>query len=241
MRPIVFGDFFRELYLITHCSLILPFWIASKQKFLQNQKSTNFLFFGQLSLWKSTYTGDLQRKACNLWIREKCPNLRFFWPVFSHIQTKYGDLLCKSPYWVRIWENTDHRKLWIGTYFMHFLKSVFFGREYRPKNDLKFAYFFLCRAVSKYHRSLQWGTFFKIDGRLQQRLSLSICQECFELLDCVACRQMQPLTKLIGTKAHNQNFPNNLNKQRCMISECDIQQNDSEWSYLYKKTYSSLR
>ena len=160
----------------------------------------------------------------------------FFWSVFSHIRTKYGDLLCKSPYWVRIWENTDHRKLWIGTYFMHSLKSVCFGREYRPKNDLKFADFFLCRAVSKYHRSLQWGTFFKIDGRLQQRLSLSICQECFELLDCVACRQMQPLTKLIGTKAHNQNFPNNLNKQRCMISECDIQQNDSEWSYLYKKS-----
>lgn len=107
MRPIVFGDFFRELYLITHCSLVLPFWIASKQKFLQNQKSTNFLFFGQLSLWKCTYTGDLQRNACNLWIREKCPNLRFFWPVFSHIQTKYGHLLGKSQSSVRIPENPD--------------------------------------------------------------------------------------------------------------------------------------
>ena len=34
----------------------------------------------------------------DLILREKCPNTKFFWPVFSCIQTKYGDLLRKFPY-----------------------------------------------------------------------------------------------------------------------------------------------
>ena len=34
----------------------------------------------------------------------------FFWSVFSYILTEYGDLLCKSPYSVRIQKNTDHKK-----------------------------------------------------------------------------------------------------------------------------------
>ena len=32
-----------------------------------------------------------------------------FWSVFSCIRTEYGDLLCKSPYSVRIQENTDQK------------------------------------------------------------------------------------------------------------------------------------
>ena len=34
----------------------------------------------------------------------------FFWSVFSHIRTEYGDLLCKSPYSVLMRENTDQKK-----------------------------------------------------------------------------------------------------------------------------------
>ena len=38
----------------------------------------------------------------------------FFWFVFSCIRTEYGDLLHKSPYSVRIEENTDQKKLCTG-------------------------------------------------------------------------------------------------------------------------------
>ena len=41
----------------------------------------------------------------------------YFWSVFSCIPTEYGDLLCKSPYSVRIQENTDQRKPRIRTIF----------------------------------------------------------------------------------------------------------------------------
>ena len=48
-------------------------------------------------------------------LREKCPNAGFFWSVFSCIRTEYGDLLRKSPYSVRIQENTDQKNLRIWT------------------------------------------------------------------------------------------------------------------------------
>ena len=42
----------------------------------------------------------------------------FFWPVFPHIRTEYGDLRSESPYSVQIRENTDQKKLRIWTLFM---------------------------------------------------------------------------------------------------------------------------
>ena len=33
----------------------------------------------------------------------------FFWSVFSHIQTDYGDLICKSSYSVQMWEKSDQK------------------------------------------------------------------------------------------------------------------------------------
>ena len=39
----------------------------------------------------------------------------FFWSVISCIRTKYGGLLCKSPYSVQIQENRDQKKLCIWT------------------------------------------------------------------------------------------------------------------------------
>ena len=48
----------------------------------------------------------------------KCVQIRsFFWSVFSCIRTEYGDLRSKSPYSVRIQENTDQKKLRIWTLF----------------------------------------------------------------------------------------------------------------------------
>ena len=41
----------------------------------------------------------------------------FFWTVFSCIRDKYGDLRSKSPYSVRIQENTNQKKLRIWTLF----------------------------------------------------------------------------------------------------------------------------
>ena len=41
----------------------------------------------------------------------------FFWSVFSCIQTECEDLRIKSPYSVRIQENTDQKKLCIWTLF----------------------------------------------------------------------------------------------------------------------------
>ena len=41
----------------------------------------------------------------------------FFWSVFSRIRTEYGDILCISPYSVRVRENTDQKNLHIWTLF----------------------------------------------------------------------------------------------------------------------------
>ena len=52
-------------------------------------------------------------------LREKCPYSKFFWSVFPRIRTEYGDLLRKSPYSVRMRENTDLKIFEYG----HFLRS----------------------------------------------------------------------------------------------------------------------
>ena len=53
-------------------------------------------------------------------LREKCPN-SFFWFKFSCIRTEYGDLLRKSPYLVRMQENTDQKK----TPYLDTFRAVF--------------------------------------------------------------------------------------------------------------------
>ena len=37
--------------------------------------------------------------------------MEFFWSVFSHIWTEYGDFRSKFPYSAQIWENADQEKL----------------------------------------------------------------------------------------------------------------------------------
>ena len=40
---------------------------------------------------------------------EKPPYSEFFWSVFSHIWTEYGEMLHISPHSVRTWESTDQK------------------------------------------------------------------------------------------------------------------------------------
>ena len=42
-------------------------------------------------------------------LHNKCLYSEFIWSVFSHIQIKYGDSLCKSPFLIWIRENTDQK------------------------------------------------------------------------------------------------------------------------------------
>ena len=57
-----------------------------------------------------TFTKDSHyEKSVKIW--------SFFWSVFSCVRTEFGFLLLKSPYSVRIQENTDQKKVRIGTIF----------------------------------------------------------------------------------------------------------------------------
>ena len=49
----------------------------------------------------------------------------FFWSVFSCILTEYQDLLRKSPYSVRIQENTDQKKRRSWSLFTQWLERAF--------------------------------------------------------------------------------------------------------------------
>ena len=51
-------------------------------------------------------------------LRKKFPNTEFFLVRISCIRTEYGDLLRKSPYLVRIQENTDQKNIRIWTFFL---------------------------------------------------------------------------------------------------------------------------
>ena len=48
-----------------------------------------------------------------------CPYSESFWSIFSRIRTEYGEILCISPYSVRMQENTDQKNSEYG----HFSRS----------------------------------------------------------------------------------------------------------------------
>ena len=50
-------------------------------------------------------------------LREKCQIRSNFWSLFSLIRTEYGEILCISPYSVRMRESTDQKLLRIWTLF----------------------------------------------------------------------------------------------------------------------------
>ena len=56
----------------------------------------------------------------NVALREKCSYSEFFWSVFSHIRTEYGEIRSISPFSVRMRENTDQKNSKYG----YFSRSV---------------------------------------------------------------------------------------------------------------------
>ena len=42
-------------------------------------------------------------------LNDKCLHSEFFWSLFSLIRTEGGDLFTKSPYSIRMRENTDQK------------------------------------------------------------------------------------------------------------------------------------
>ena len=81
----------------------------SFHKIFTQRNLVKFRYFMQ---WEKQMTMRFQHCVKSVQIRS------FFWSVFSCIRTEYGDLLRKSPYSVRIQENTDQKKLHIWTLFM---------------------------------------------------------------------------------------------------------------------------
>ena len=82
-----------------------------KSKFPQNQKLTKFLLFGNF-LCENVLIQEIYRKMPKICDYVKIVRIQsFFWTLFSRARTQYGYLLSKSPYWVRIRENTNQRKL----------------------------------------------------------------------------------------------------------------------------------
>ena len=96
--------------------------------------SAAVLFDGAFSLWVSKYSQSSNWKFVKAGVSQvsvlrllfcwwyflcvKSVQIRsFFWSVFSCIRTGYGGLRSKSPYPVRIQENTDQKKLRIWTLF----------------------------------------------------------------------------------------------------------------------------
>ena len=62
------------------------------------------------------FTSKINRLHC-----VKCVQIRsFFWSVFSRIRNQYGEILCISPYSVRMRKNTNQK----NSVFGHFSRSV---------------------------------------------------------------------------------------------------------------------
>ena len=60
---------------------------------------------------------------------EKCPYLELFWSAFSHIRTKYGEIIHISPYSFEMRENIDQNNSEYG----HFLRSKIYWQKKKFK------------------------------------------------------------------------------------------------------------
>ena len=49
-------------------------------------------------------------------LRKKCPWSELFWSLFSRIRTEYEEILCISPYSIRIGDDTDRNNSEYGHY-----------------------------------------------------------------------------------------------------------------------------
>ena len=63
------------------------------------------------------YRWEVGKKSSDKFCMKSAPVRGFIWSVFSRIRTKYGDILRKFPYSVRIRENMDQKKLCVSSLF----------------------------------------------------------------------------------------------------------------------------
>ena len=89
-------------------------------KILRYHSKIRFFIKLEVSLkrWKFWKILKFQRALIFLHCVKSAQIRSFFWSVFSRIRTEYGEILRISPYSVRMWENTDQKKLGIWTLFM---------------------------------------------------------------------------------------------------------------------------
>ena len=85
--------------------------MKTKYSFILNFQISNFFQCLAAGLKKHIYlVSDT--------LHEKCPYSELFWSAFSRIWTEYGEILCISPYSVRMRENADQNNSEYG----HFLR-----------------------------------------------------------------------------------------------------------------------
>ena len=88
-----------------------------------------------------------------------------FWSVFSRIRTEYGEIRSISPYSVRMWENTDQRKLRIY-YIFSFLESL------------------ISNLVSFVHSQIEKFTvFFREDVLKKMVIFVHVVKQCIQFQD----------------------------------------------------------
>ena len=69
----------------------------------------NYVYFGKKMEILLRYSTPISNSH-PIWHCVKSVQIRsYFWSVFSCIRIEYGDLLHKSPYWIRIQENKDQK------------------------------------------------------------------------------------------------------------------------------------
>ena len=122
----------------------------------------------------------------------------FFWYVFSHIRTEYGGLLCKSPYSVRIPDNTDQK----NSKCEHFLrslclrlKSFAFSSEHTPRK-MKFCirdFFVKCDQIRSF-LPVWWHLLKKslMENFIFCAVKLPNDWKLFKLIENISCLTYQP-------------------------------------------------
>ena len=79
---------------------------------LELAKEKKLIFCNVYNVWRTFF---------NISLREKCPYSELFWSAFFGIRIEYEEILCISPYSVRIRENAEQNNSEYG----HFSRSAY--------------------------------------------------------------------------------------------------------------------
>ena len=117
--------------------LFKKIWFLVFQIKMKNEKWTSNLNFNVQLFWKSK----------NHFQCVKSVQLQsFLWSVFSRMWTEYREILCISPYSVRMQENTDQKKLCMWTLFpqcLFYVLCLNFSAETKTNFISNFVFQFL--------------------------------------------------------------------------------------------------